>query len=161
MDKKQSVTIFVIGGRGTDKTLFLDMVETNRVSLALGRFMIEEDLIIDVAIVEPLIRTLDALVTMISEEEPIGVCFLVDSTDSRSIYEGVATLKYLTLLDPVLHIIVANKQDHRDALTLDAIRRMMELTDKTILLPCVARERNSVVNMFSTLLQMIQPNLKI
>jgi uncharacterized protein len=88
-----------------------------------------------------------------------GFCVLIDSTSPQSLYEGQAILKYTTLLDVVPHIIVANKQDRDDAMTVGQIRREMQLPDDTIILPCVATERASVAHVLNTLLAMIRPDL--
>jgi uncharacterized protein len=92
-------------------------------------------------------------------EEMKAFCVLIDSTNPRSIYEALAILKYLTLLDVVPHIVVANKQDCEEAMTVGQIRRAMELPDETLILPCVATERVSVVTVLNTLLAMIRPDL--
>jgi uncharacterized protein len=89
-----------------------------------------------------------------------GFFLLIDSTNPHSMYEDQAILKYLTLLDPVPHIIVANKQDREDAMTVGQIRREMELTAETLILPCVATERASVANVLNTLLPMIRPDIQ-
>jgi uncharacterized protein len=88
-----------------------------------------------------------------------GFCLLIDSADKHSLLESLALYKHLTLFNNVPHIVVANKRDRHDAMTIEQIRREMELPDKTIILPCVATERASVVNVLNTLLVMLRPDL--
>ena len=93
-------------------------------------------------------------------EDMSAFCLLIDSTNPRSIYEGQAILKYLTLLDVVPHVVVANKQDLEGALSLQQIRHRMRLIDRIRLIGCNATERDSVRNVLLKLLYMILPDLK-
>jgi uncharacterized protein len=84
-----------------------------------------------------------------------GYVVLVDSTDPRSFYEGRALLLYMAHFPRVPYIVVANKQDLEDALTVDQIRQKMRLPDHVPMMGCIAKERDSVRNVLLELVYKI------
>lgn len=85
-----------------------------------------------------------------------GFSLVIDSCDENSFYEAKGLIKYL---EPLPYIVIANKQDREDAMSVGQIRRAMELPAETLILPCVATERASVAHVLNTLLAMIRPDL--
>ncbi len=155
----EHINIMVVGDRHVGKETFIDSISdppiVQRGRPPVGHIYVSDSMKIHLFGLYPVWDWDEVIVEHMS-----AFCLLIDidSANALSIYKGKAILKYLTLLDPVPHLIVANKQDREDAMTVGQIRRAMELPDDTIILPCVATERASVVNVLNTLLAMIRPD---
>lgn len=85
----------------------------------------------------------------------IGYVVLVDSCRPAHLLETQRLMARFAELTEVPFVVAANKQDDPAALPLSYIRRRLSLPHETPLLPCVARERESVKEVLLALLEHI------
>ncbi len=85
----------------------------------------------------------------------LGYLVMVDSTRPEQLREAANVIRYFTEMLDVPFIVVANKQDDPTGLPVDYIRYRLNLPDYVPVLPCVAKDRESVKNVLLTLLDLI------
>ncbi|HEX2916281.1 MAG TPA: ATP/GTP-binding protein [Chloroflexia bacterium] len=85
----------------------------------------------------------------------IGYLVMVDSTRPAQLREAANVIRFFTSMIDVPFVVVANKQDDPTCLPVEYIRYRLGLPDYIPVLPCVAKERESVKNVLLTLLEMI------
>jgi len=95
---------------------------------------------------DPLLRTLSL--------NAIGTIVIVDSTRPETFERSKAMWQEVWKTGmPV--IFLANKQDEPNALQTEKIRDMMKLPEDIPMLPCVAKDKESVLNAFEVLVDLI------
>jgi small GTP-binding protein len=69
---------------------------------------------------------------------------LVDSNDRQELVQAKRLIRTFRRKSRVPYLVVANKQDMDNALSVEAIGKVLGLDEKTPVLPCVATDRASV-----------------
>jgi len=80
---------------------------------------------------------------------------MVDSAKPETFREAKSILETFRAYAPTPYVVAANKQDHPDAWNIDDLRIALRLEPEVKLLPCVAKERDSVRNVLLELLYTI------
>ncbi len=92
-------------------------------------------------------------------EGMLGFVLLVDGTSPESIEDASQMIEFFTEMSDVPFVVAANKVDPHDEETLAAIRHTLALAPDVPLLPCDARDRESVKAVLLGLLYRILESL--
>ena len=169
----QTVKMVVTGPFNSGKTQFvgaiseIDVVSTERkissdaekvkeqttVAMDFGRITVDDDLILYL-FGTPGQRRFDFMWEILAEGM-LGFVVLVDSSRPETFREAKSILETFRAYAPTPYVVAANKQDHPDAWTPEDLRIALRLEPEVKLLPCVARERDSVRNVLLELLYTI------
>jgi small GTP-binding protein len=76
---------------------------------------------------------------------------LVDSCDRQSLMTAKQLIRIFSRKGNVPYLVVANKQDMDRALSTDEIAKRLGLDEKTQVIPCVAIDKDSVLNVLKEL----------
>ena len=82
---------------------------------------------------------------------------LVDSSDRQSLMPAKQLIRTFGRKGNVPYLVVANKQDIDNALSTDEIAKRLGLDEEKPVIPCVAIDRDSVLNVLKELHRLIQP----
>jgi uncharacterized protein len=88
-------------------------------------------------------------------EGMLGFVVLVDALEDDSIKEGVSMIEFFTDMSDVPFVVGANKVAQDDVETLSTLRGRLNLDESVPLLPCDARDRESVKSVLLGLLYRI------
>jgi uncharacterized protein len=88
-------------------------------------------------------------------EGMLGFIVMVDSAKPETFREAKAILETFRAYAPTPYVVAANKQDHPEAWKVDDLRIALRLEPEVKLLPCIARDRESVKNVLLELLYTI------
>jgi len=166
----QTVKIVVTGPFNAGKTQFIqtvseiDVVSTERpvssdvekvkdtttVAMDFGRITVGDDLVLYL-FGTPGQRRFDFMWEILSEGM-LGFVVMIDSSRPETFREARRILETLRAYAPTPYIVAANKQDVKDAWSLDDMRIALRLTPDVKFLPCVARDKNMVKNVLLELL---------
>ena len=80
---------------------------------------------------------------------------LVDSTDKMSLMDAKQVMQQFRKRAKVPYVVVANKQDHRAAMPLAEIQRRLAVAKDVAVMPCVAREKESVLQVLEHVRQLL------
>ena len=169
----QTVKIVVTGPFSAGKTEFIqsvseiDVVSTERkisreverikeattVAMDFGRITIDDDLVLYL-FGTPGQRRFDFMWEILSEGM-LGFVVLVDSNRPETFREAQRILGTFRNYSPVPYIVVANKQDMEDAWPPEDLRIVLKVEPDVKVVPCVARERESVKQVLLELLYSI------
>jgi len=69
---------------------------------------------------------------------------LVDSSDRQSLLPAKQLIRVFSRKGRVPYLVVANKQDKDNALSIKEIAKRLGLGDKTRVMPCIATDKDSV-----------------
>lgn len=92
-------------------------------------------------------------------EGMLGFVVLVDVLEEDSIAEAVSMMEFFTGMTDVPFVVAANKVAPDDSATLSTLRVRLGLSEAVPLLPCDARERESVKGVLLSLLYRILDSL--
>lgn len=92
-------------------------------------------------------------------EGMLGFVVLVDALEEDSIAEAVSMMEFFTGMTDVPFVVAANKVAPDDSDTLSTLRDRLGLSEGIPLLPCDARERESVKGVLLSLLYRILDSL--
>lgn len=166
----QTVKIVVTGPFSSGKTEFIqsvseiDVVSTERkisaeserikdtttVAMDFGRITVGDDLVLYL-FGTPGQRRFDFMWEILSEGM-LGFIVLVDSTRPETFREGRSILETFRAYAPTPYVVGANKQDLDDAWDLEDMRISLRLEPNVKLLPCVAKDKESVKTVLLELL---------
>ncbi len=170
----QSVKMVITGPFSAGKTEFIntvseiDVVSTERkishsaeattknsttVAMDFGRISIDDDLILYL-FGTPGQRRFDFMWEILSEGM-LGFVIIIDSTKPETFREARRILMTFEHFAKTPFVIAANKQDLNDAWEPNDIRIILRLKSEVKVLPCVARDRESVKNVLLELLYSI------
>src|SRR5687768_18404678 len=170
----QTVKMVVTGPFSAGKTEFIqsvseiDVVSTERkisssaersvkesttVAMDFGRITVDDDLVLYL-FGTPGQRRFDFMWEILSEGM-LGFVVLVDSSRPETYREAKAILETFRAYAPTPFVVAANKQDMPDAWTIDDLRIALRLEDGVKMLPCSARDKESVKNVLLELLYSI------
>jgi signal recognition particle receptor subunit beta len=168
--KTQTVKMVVTGPFNSGKTQFvgsiseIDVVSTERkissdaekvkeqttVAMDFGRITVDDDLILYL-FGTPGQRRFDFMWEILAEGM-LGFVVIVDSSRPETFREAKSILETFRAYAPTPYVVAANKQDVPDAWALDDLRIALRLEDGVKLLPCVAKDKESVKNILLDLL---------
>ena len=158
-------TTFILTLTGFE--LYIDHTKTGQETapLDVGRLTLAENLMIWLFSVAGQQRFEDWRVSLLeraSKLEPSGLVLLVDSTKPETFHEAQDILNRLrgywkTTTIPA--VIAVNKQDLTDAFSVDDLRGIFSEDAQTHLIPCVATDHASAVQVLVALLRMIVNNI--
>jgi uncharacterized protein len=159
----QTVKMVVTGPFSSGKTEFIrsiseiDVVSTEReitseaeriqknvttVAMDFGRITVDDDLVLYL-FGTPGQRRFDFMWEILAEGM-LGFVVMVDSAKPETFREAKSILETFRAYAPTPYIVAANKQDHPEAWNTDDLRIALRIDDSVKLLPCVARDKESV-----------------
>ncbi len=86
-----------------------------------------------------------------------GLVIVVDSTAPRTVRATRHIINYFAAISDTPAVIAANKQDHPEALSPEALRETLRIPAAVPVIPCVAIDRSSVAEVLHVLAGMIAP----
>jgi hypothetical protein len=84
-----------------------------------------------------------------------GLVLLIDSTAPDTFSEAREMLAFFTARHRVPLVVAANKQDAEGAPKLEKVRRALDLSPDTLVMPCVASRKTSVKQVLTQLIDML------
>jgi uncharacterized protein len=178
-DKVRQVKMVVTGPFSSGKTEFIraiseiDVVETNRtitsgaekavksettVAMDFGRITVDDDLVL-LLFGTPGQRRFDFMWEILAEGM-LGFIVMVDSTRPETYREAKDILDTFRAYAPTPFVVAANKQDLKDAWSIEDMRIVLRLDENVKLLPCVASDKDSVKEVLLQLLYSILDELE-
>ncbi len=127
--------------------------ETTTVAMDFGRITVDQDLVLYL-FGTPGQKRFDFMWEILSEGM-LGFIVLVDSTRPETFREARTILETFRAYAPTPYVVAANKQDLPDAWDLEDMRHALRLDPKVKLLPCVAKDKESVKKVLLELLYSI------
>ena len=127
--------------------------EQTTVAMDFGRITVDEELILYL-FGTPGQKRFDFMWEILSEGM-LGFVFMVDSTRPETFREARRILDTFRSYSPVPYIVAANKQDLVDAWSADDLRIVLRVDSGVKVIPCVAKEKESVKQVLLELLYSI------
>ncbi len=81
---------------------------------------------------------------------------LVDSTNKASFMDAKKVIRQFRQQAKVPYVIVANKQDEARAMSPAAIQRLLALSEDVAVLPCIAQDKTSVLQVLEHVRQLLE-----
>jgi hypothetical protein len=124
------------------------------VAMDFGRITVDDDLVLYL-FGTPGQRRFDFMWEILAEGM-LGFVVMVDSAKPETFKEARSILDTFRAYAPTPYVVAANKQDHPDAWQPDDLRIALRIEDDNVkLLPCVARDKESVKEVLLELLYSI------
>jgi len=123
------------------------------VAMDFGRITVDDNLVLYL-FGTPGQRRFDFMWEILSEGM-LGFIVMVDSTRPETFREARNILETFRAYAPTPYVVVANKQDCKDAWDLEDMRIALRLDGRVKFLPCVATDKESVKNALLELLYSI------
>jgi hypothetical protein len=171
----QTVKMVITGPFSAGKTQFIqsvseiDVVSTDRkisedspeasekadttVAMDFGRITVDDDLVLYL-FGTPGQRRFDFMWEILAEGM-LGFVVMVDSTKPETFREAKSILETFRAYAPTPYVVAANKQDHPDAWAPEDLRIALRIEEGVKLLPCVAKDKESVKSVLLELLYSI------
>ncbi len=127
--------------------------ESTTVAMDFGRITVDDDLVLYL-FGTPGQRRFDFMWEILAEGM-LGFVVMVDSTKPETFREAKSILETFRAYAPTPYVVAANKQDHGEAWNTDDLRIALRIEDGVKLLPCVARDKESVKTVLLELLYSI------
>lgn len=123
------------------------------VAMDFGRITVDDDLVLYL-FGTPGQRRFDFMWEILAEGM-LGFIVMVDSTKPETFREAKSILETFRAYAPTPYVVAANKQDRQDAWAPEDLRTVLRIEPSVKLLPCVARDRESVRDVLLELLYTI------
>jgi small GTP-binding protein len=170
----QTVKMVITGPFSSGKTQFIrtiseiDVVSTDRkvtsdservkkeettVAMDFGRITVDEDLVLYL-FGTPGQKRFDFMWEILSEGM-LGFIVLIDSARPETFREARSILEIFRGYAPTPYVVAANKQDLPDAWEAEDLRIALKIDPKVKVVPCVARDKESVKSALLELLYSI------
>ena len=167
----QTVKMVITGPFSSGKTEFIssiseiDVVTTERgittaaeksvkdsttVAMDFGRITVDDDLVLYL-FGTPGQRRFDFMWEILAEGM-LGFVVMVDSTKPETFREAKSILETFRAYASTPYVVAANKQDMPDAWNTEDLRIALRIEDNVKLLPCVAKDKESVKTVLLELL---------
>jgi small GTP-binding protein len=130
-----------------------DMKGQTTVAMDFGRITVDEELVLYL-FGTPGQRRFDFMWEILAEGM-LGFIVMVDSAKPETFSEAKSILETFRAYAPTPYVVAANKQDHPDAWSVDDLRIVLRLEPEVKLLPCIAKQRDSVRDVLLQLLYTI------
>jgi signal recognition particle receptor subunit beta len=127
--------------------------DSTTVAMDFGRITVDDDLVLYL-FGTPGQRRFDFMWEILAEGM-LGFVVMVDSTKPETFREAKSILETFRAYAPTPYVVAANKQDQGDAWNTDDLRIALRIDDGIKLLPCVARDKESVKTVLLELLYSI------
>lgn len=127
--------------------------EATTVAMDFGRITVDDDLVLYL-FGTPGQRRFDFMWEILAEGM-LGFIVMVDSAKPETFREAKSILETFRAYAPTPYVVAANKQDHPDAWMPEDLRIALRIEPDVKLLPCVAKERDSVRDVLLELLYTI------
>jgi small GTP-binding protein len=127
--------------------------DATTVAMDFGRITVDDDLVLYL-FGTPGQRRFDFMWEILAEGM-LGFVVMVDSSKPETFREAKSILETFRAYAPTPYVVAANKQDHPDAWTTEDLRIALRIEDGVKLLPCVAKDKESVKNVLLELLYSI------
>jgi small GTP-binding protein len=175
----QTVKMVITGPFSSGKTEFIrsiseiDVVSTERevtteaekrekeattVAMDFGRITVDDDLVLYL-FGTPGQRRFDFMWEILAEGM-LGFIVMVDSPKPETFREAKSILETFRAYAPTPYVVAANKQDHPDAWSTDDLRIALRIEPEVKLLPCVAKNKDSVRDVLLELLYSILEDME-
>jgi small GTP-binding protein len=135
------------------KTPAEQVKDQTTVAMDFGRITVDDDLVLYL-FGTPGQRRFDFMWEILAEGM-LGFVVMVDSSKPETFREAKSILETFRAYAPTPYVVAANKQDHPDAWSPEDLRIALRIEEGVKLLPCVAREKESVKNVLLELLYSI------
>ncbi|MFZ4826494.1 MAG: GTP-binding protein [Phototrophicaceae bacterium] len=171
----QTVKMVITGPFSSGKTEFIqsiseiDVVKTEReissgtaesqvkdqttVAMDFGRITVDDDLVLYL-FGTPGQRRFDFMWEILAEGM-LGFVVMVDSAKPETFREAKSILETFRAYAPTPYVIAANKQDDENAWSTEDLRIALRVEEDVKLLPCIARDKESVKKVLLELLYSI------
>src|SRR5215468_529054 len=130
-----------------------EVKESTTVAMDFGRITVDDDLVLYL-FGTPGQRRFDFMWEILAEGM-LGFIVMVDSAKPETFREAKSILETFRAYAPTPYVVAANKQDHPDAWDPEDLRIALRLESEVKLLPCIAKEKDSVRNVLLELLYTI------
>ncbi|MCS6907559.1 MAG: ATP/GTP-binding protein [Anaerolineales bacterium] len=127
--------------------------ETTTVAMDFGRITVDEDVVLYL-FGTPGQRRFDFMWEILSEGM-LGFIVMVDSCRPETFREARSILETFRAYAPTPYVVAANKQDLKEAWSLEDMRIALRLNSTVKLLPCVATDKESVKTVLLELLYLV------
>jgi hypothetical protein len=127
--------------------------EATTVAMDFGRITVDDDLVLYL-FGTPGQRRFDFMWEILAEGM-LGFIVMVDSSKPETFREAKSILETFRAYAPTPYVVAANKQDHPDAWTPEDLRIALRIEPEVKLLPCIAKEKDSVRDVLLELLYTI------
>jgi hypothetical protein len=127
--------------------------EATTVAMDFGRITVDDDLVLYL-FGTPGQRRFDFMWEILAEGM-LGFVVMVDSAKPETFREAKSILETFRAYAPTPYVVAANKQDHPDAWAAEDLRIALRIEENVKLLPCVAKDRESVKSVLLELLYSI------
>ncbi len=127
--------------------------ESTTVAMDFGRITVDDELVLYL-FGTPGQRRFDFMWEILAEGM-LGFVVMVDSTKPETFREAKSILETFRAYAPTPYVVAANKQDLKDAWTIDDLRIALRIEEGVKLLPCVASDKESVKTVLLELLYSI------
>jgi len=127
--------------------------DVTTVAMDFGRITVDDDLVLYL-FGTPGQRRFDFMWEILAEGM-LGFIVMVDSAKPETFREAKSILETFRAYAPTPYVVAANKQDHPDAWSPEDLRIALRIEPEVKLLPCVAREKDSVRDVLLELLYTI------
>lgn len=129
------------------------------VAMDFGRITVDDDLVLYL-FGTPGQRRFDFMWEILAEGM-LGFIVMVDSTKPETFREAKSILETFRAYAPTPYVVAANKQDREDAWAPEDLRLALRIEQSVKLLPCVARDRESVRDVLLELLYTILEEMEM
>jgi hypothetical protein len=141
----------------TDREITSDVEKQEKdattVAMDFGRITVDDDLVLYL-FGTPGQRRFDFMWEILAEGM-LGFIVMVDSAKPETFKEAKSILETFRAYAPTPYVVAANKQDHPDAWSPEDLRIALRIEPEVKLLPCVAKEKDSVRDVLLELLYTI------
>lgn len=127
--------------------------EATTVAMDFGRITVDDDLVLYL-FGTPGQRRFDFMWEILAEGM-LGFVVMVDSAKPETFREAKSILETFRAYAPTPYVVAANKQDHPDAWDAEDLRIALRIEEDVKLLPCVAKDKESVKTVLLELLYSI------
>lgn len=127
--------------------------QATTVAMDFGRITVDDDLVLYL-FGTPGQRRFDFMWEILAEGM-LGFVVMVDSTKPETFREAKSILETFRAYAPTPYVVAANKQDIAEAWPADDLRIALRIEEHVKLLPCVARDKESVKSVLLELLYAI------
>ena len=127
--------------------------ENTTVAMDFGRITVDDDLVLYL-FGTPGQRRFDFMWEILAEGM-LGFVVMVDSAKPETFREAKSILETFRAYAPTPYVVAANKQDHPDAWDAEDLRIALRIEEDVKLLPCVAKDKESVKDVLLELLYSI------
>ena len=135
----------------------LEVKEETTVAMDFGRITIDDNLVLHL-FGTPGQERFDFMWDILGKGA-LGTVMMVDSTRGESLQKARRMIDFFHTKVGAPYVVVANKQDLPDAWSPNFIRAYLDLNDGIKVIPCVAKDKESVKNGLRELVELVMKNM--